>query len=70
MSNARVFIVDSESRSDYKVFFVDSSSYEKNAQLIAGGQLVDSESSANVKVFIVDQEYSANIKITRQNFPK
>jgi len=70
MSEAKVFITKSEYQADYKVFFVDSDSYERNQQIIAGGKLVESESGANVKVFIVPNEYQSDIKITRKHFPK
>ncbi len=32
-------------------------------------KLANQEYQADVKVFIVDQEYKANIKIMRKNFP-
>jgi dUTPase len=67
---AKVFIVDHDYQADYKVCFVDQSYQEKNAALIAGGELVDHDYQADVKVFIVDQEYKADIKIMRKNFPK
>jgi len=67
---AKVFIVDRESNADYKVFFVDRDSQQKNQQLVTKGVLVDRESQSNVKVFIVEREYNADIKITRKNFPK
>ncbi len=67
---AKVFIVNSEGRADYKVFFVDSEGQEKNAVIIKGGKLVNSEGQADVKVFIVNSEGQATIKITRKNFPK
>ncbi|HAL65359.1 MAG: hypothetical protein XD81_0231 [Bacteroidetes bacterium 38_7] len=70
MSNAKVFITKQEYQAKYKVFFVDQSYKEKNADIIKGGQLVNQEYQADVKVFIVDQEYKADIKITRQNFAK
>jgi hypothetical protein len=67
---AKVFIVNYESEADYKVFFVDYDSAQKNYQLIAGGELVNYESEANTKVFIVAYESEADICITRENFPK
>ncbi len=70
MSEARVFIVDYESTADYKVFFTDYESSEHNTSLITPGRLVQYEAEANVKVYIVDYESSADIKITRQHFPK
>ncbi|NLK50116.1 MAG: hypothetical protein GX294_05655 [Candidatus Cloacimonetes bacterium] len=71
MSNqAKVFIVNYESKADYKVYFVNYASQEKNANIIAGGKLVKSESQANVKVFIVKYESKAQIKILHKNFPK
>lgn len=70
MSNAKVFIEPQEYKAKYKVFFVDQPYKEKNAEIIKGGQLVKQEYQADTKVFIVDQEYEADIKITRQNFPK
>jgi hypothetical protein len=67
---AKVFIVSSESQADYKVFFVDSESRQKNYQIIADGKLVDSESQADVKVFIVQSESKASICIMRKHFAK
>jgi hypothetical protein len=69
MAQAKVFIVDRESQANYKVFFVDRPSQEKNAQIIAGGELVERESQSDVKVFIVDRESQASIMIMRKNFP-
>ena len=69
MGKAKVFIVEQEYKAKYKVFFVDQSYKEKNADIIAGGDLVKQEYQADVKVFIVDQEYKADIKILRKNFP-
>jgi len=66
---ARVFIVDQGYKADYKVYFVDQAHQEKNAALIAGGELVKYEHQANAKVYIVNREYQADIKITRKNFP-
>jgi hypothetical protein len=70
MSEAKVFIVQSESSADCKVSFVNSDSNQKNQQLIQGGKLVSSESSADVKVFIVNSQSNAGIWITRKNFPR
>jgi hypothetical protein len=70
MATAKVFIVKHESQADYKVFFVDRDSQQKNHHLIAGGALAKYESQANVKVFIVTHESQATIKITQKNFPK
>lgn len=70
MPRAKVFIVDQDYKAQYKVYFVDQPHKEKNAQLIAGGELVKYDYQADVKVFIVDQEYKANILIMRKNFPK
>lgn len=69
MSKAKVFIEQQEFKAKYKVFFVDQSYKEKNAQLICPGELVKQEYHDDVKVFIVDQEYKADIKIMRKNFP-
>lgn len=69
MGKAKVFIVSQEYKSKYKVYFVDQAYKEKNAEIIAGGELVKQEYQAEVKVFIVDQEYKADIKILRKNFP-
>lgn len=66
---AKVFIVDQPYKAKYKVYFVDQAYQEKNAILIAGGKLVKYEHEADVKVCIVNQEYQADIKITRKNFP-
>jgi hypothetical protein len=70
MSKAKVFIVNQEYQANHKVYFVDQAYQEKNAQIIAGGELVRQEYQADIKVFIVDQEYKASIKIMRKNFPK
>ena len=67
---AKVFIVNYESQADYKVYFVDYESQQKNYQIIAGGNLVNYESQADVKVFIVNYESQADICIMRKNFPK
>jgi len=67
---ANVHIVNYESQADYKVFFVDYDSQQKNHQLIAGGKLVDNASQGDVKVFIVGYASQANICITHKNFPK
>jgi hypothetical protein len=64
-----VFIVDQKYKADYKVYFVDEPQQERNVVLIAGGKLVRYEHQANVKVYIVNQEYQADIKITKNNFP-
>jgi hypothetical protein len=70
MARAKVFIVNQEYKANYKVFFVDQPYKEKNAQIIAGGELVDQDYKADVKVFIVDQDYRADLKIMRKNFPR
>lgn len=70
MSQAKVFIVNSPSEADYKVYFVNWESDQKNHQLIAGGKLVKSKSEANVKVFMSKWASEADIKIMRKNFPK
>lgn len=70
MSNAKVFIVDSPFKANYKVCFVDYDSQQKNHQIIAGGKLVNSEYQANVKVAIVNSPFQADICITHKNFPK
>jgi hypothetical protein len=70
MGKAKVFIEKYDSRADYKVYFVDYSSREKNAAIIAGGELVDYSSRADVKVSIVDYASRADICIMRKNFPK
>jgi hypothetical protein len=54
---AKVFIVDQHYKADYKVYFVDQPYKEMNAQIIAGGELVNEDLEANVKIFIVDREY-------------
>ena len=69
-NSAKVFIVDREHKADYKVFFVDQSYKEKNAQIISPGSLVDHDYQADVKVYVVDQDYKADIKIMRKNFPR
>ena len=67
---AKDYIVKYESQADYKVYFVNYESQQKNHQIISGGKLVDYESQADCKVFIVNYESQANIKILRKNFPK
>ena len=69
-SQAKVFIVEHDYQADYKVYFVDHDSQEKNAQIISGGKLVDYDYQADVKLFIVKHDYQAQIKIMRKNFPK
>jgi hypothetical protein len=68
MLGPKVQIVSYESQADYKVFFVNYDSQQKNHQLLVGGKLVTS--SPDIKVFIVNHERQADIKITRKNFPK
>ncbi len=67
---AKVFIVNYEYQADYKVFFVDYESEQKNHQIISGGKLVKYVNEANCKVFVVKYKYQANIMIMRKNFPK
>ena len=67
---AKFFMVDYASQADYKVFFVDYSSQEKNEAIIANGKLVKYASQADCKVFIVDYASQADIQIMRKNFPK
>ncbi len=67
---AKVFMVNYESQADYRVYFVDYESQQKNHQIIENGKLVDYESQADVKVFIVNYESQADIKILRKYFPK
>lgn len=69
-AKAKVFIVKYEHQADRKVYFVDYSYQEKNAQIISPGELVRYDYQADTKVFIVDQDYKADIKIMRKNFPK
>ncbi|MFQ5868805.1 MAG: hypothetical protein ACE5JC_02760 [Candidatus Zixiibacteriota bacterium] len=70
MAKAKVFIVKYKHQADYKVFFADYESQQKNHQLIAGGKLVQYGHQADVKVFVVDYKHQADIWITRKNFPK
>lgn len=63
-------MVDYASQADYKVFFVDYASQEKNASIIANGKLVKYASQADCKVIIVKYASQADIKILRKNFPK
>ncbi len=67
---AKVYLAKSKYDADYKVCFVDSKFQEKNADIIAGGKLVNSKFSADVSVFIVNSKYDAQILITRQKFPR
>jgi len=68
-TKAKVFVVKNEYQADYKVYFVTRKDQEKNAEIIAGGELADHEYQANVKVFITNHEYQASIKIMREHFP-
>jgi len=70
MSKAKVFIVNSEHKADYNVFFVQGPHKEKNHQLLKDGVLAKSEHQAQIKVFIVNAEHKADICITQKNFPK
>ena len=70
MNQAKVFIVNYASEADYKVFFVNFDSDQKNHQLILGGKLVKFKSDADIKVFIVKFASEATIKIMQKNFPK
>ena len=65
----KVFITNQEYKAEYRVFFVDNQCKEKNAEIIKGCRLTNSESQADIKVYIVNQEYKADIKIMRKNFP-
>lgn len=67
---AKVFIVKYANEADYKVFFVEYDSAQKNHQILAGGKLVRYASEADVKVFVVRYSSEANICIMRKNFPK
>lgn len=69
-SKVKVFTVQYAHQADYKVFLVDQSSKEKNAQLISPGELVKYAHQADVKVFIVKYDHQADIKILHKNFPK
>lgn len=69
MLPGKVYIVNQESRAQYKVCFVDNTFREKNAEIIKGCKLVKMESQADVKVFLTTQESRADILITRKNFP-
>ena len=68
MGKAKVFIEKYDSRAGYKVYFMDYESREKNAAIVAGGELVDYASRADVKVSVVDYVSRADICITRKNF--
>lgn len=65
----KVYITTSEYRAQYKVYFVDSQYKEKNAEIIKGCKLTNSQYQADITVFIVNSEYRADIKIMRKNFP-
>ncbi len=67
---AKVFLVKYKNQADYKVFFVDYDSHQKNHQIIEGGKLVKYVSQADVKLFTVKYKSQADILITRKNFPK
>lgn len=66
----KIFIVEYESQCDRKVFFCDYDSQQENHQQLEGAELVPYESQADLKVFIVDYESQADIRITKENFPK
>ena len=70
MKNTKIFIVDQEYKANYNVCFVDKSYEEKNAELIHDSQVAANEYEADKKLFIVDREDLADIKITRENFPR
>ena len=61
--------MDRDYKADDRVCFVDRSSQEKHAQLIAGGELVDRDYQADVQIFIVEQDSKADITITRKALP-
>ena len=65
----KIYITNYQSQADYKVFFVNYESQEKNAQIIKGCKLTNYQSQADCKVFIVNYESQADIKIMRKNFP-
>lgn len=67
--SGKVSIVNYASQADYKVYFVDYQSKEKNADIIKGCKLVNYASQADIKVYIVNYESQADIKIMRKNFP-
>ena len=67
---AKVWIADNQWDAEYTVYFVDYEWDEKNAELIANGELVQNQWDANVKVFIVQNQWDAKILITRNKFPK
>ncbi|MBK6701448.1 MAG: hypothetical protein IPK88_04325 [Saprospiraceae bacterium] len=67
---AKVFIVDYESQANYKVFFCNYQSEERNQQIIQGGVLVKYSSQSDVKVYIVKYSNQADILIMRKNFPR
>ena len=70
MKNPRIFIVNEEYKANYNVCLVNHSFEEKNSELISGGRLVTNEYEADKKLFIVNHEDLADIKITRENFPR
>lgn len=70
MSKIKVFIEKNESRADYKVFFVNNRSQQKNQQIIEAGQLVKNASQANLTVSIVKNKNKATILIMPKYFPK
>lgn len=66
----KVVFVKFQSTADYKVYFCKNDFQQKNEQLIAGAELVKSESQAEVKLFEVKSESQADIKITHKKFSK
>lgn len=66
----KIYIVNSQSQADYKVYYVNSPSQQKNHQLIEGGKLVQHQSQADLNLFIVKHPSQANILIMPKNFPK
>ncbi len=66
----KVIFVKFESQADYKVFFCNQDSQQRNHQMIQGAELVKNDSQADLKLFVVKFDSQADIKITQKNFAK
>ena len=67
---SKVYITNYPGEADYKIYFTDYPGEEQNAQIIQGCELTNFPGEASVKVYITQFPGEADIKITRQNFPK
>jgi hypothetical protein len=70
MNGPKVIVVPHMNMAQHKVFFVQFSNQEKNAQLLKGATLAANMAQATMKVFIVQHMNMADILIMEKNFPK